>query len=93
MAESTLDIPVIDITDTGHAIGDSLVQAAAKFGFVFVRDCGVDIPPEEINSIFMIVRSNMLNRIISYLPAFCNSLKSSLHLRLKRRFSARLLKM
>ena len=59
MVESKFDIPVIDITNIEYVIGDSLVQAAAKFGFVFVRDCGIDIPHKEIDSIFMVVRNSL----------------------------------
>lgn len=50
-------IPVIDISGSSEPdIAKQLVDAAATFGFVYVKSEGKDIPVEAIDSIFRLVR-------------------------------------
>jgi len=51
-AEADVQIPVIDIADPTLKTGEELVDAATRYGFVFVRNQGSDISPPEIDRIF-----------------------------------------
>ncbi len=48
-------IPVIDLSEPESEVAKQLVDAAATFGFVYVRSLGKDIPVEDIDSIFALV--------------------------------------
>jgi isopenicillin N synthase-like dioxygenase len=53
----TVQIPVIDISGPlpESEIGEQLVDAAATYGFVYVKNEGKDIPIQAIDSIFDLV--------------------------------------
>lgn len=52
-------IPIIDIDISGTTqeseVAEKLVDAAARYGFVYVRNQGKDIPIEAINNMFSLV--------------------------------------
>jgi isopenicillin N synthase-like dioxygenase len=54
-------IPVIDISGSlpEADVAKQLVDAAATYGFVYVKSEGRDIPVEAIDSIFQLVRQQL----------------------------------
>lgn len=53
-------IPIIDISAEGAdelQIARALVDAAAEFGFVYIKNTGKEIPVEQIENAFAVVRS------------------------------------
>ena len=51
-------IPIIDISDAAAdqaQLASSLVEAAAEYGFVYVRNTGRDLAAEQIDKAFEIV--------------------------------------
>jgi isopenicillin N synthase-like dioxygenase len=63
MAES--DIPVIDISDPSSQVAQQVLDAASTHGFLFIKNDGITIPPNDINDMFALVRHSVLT-IISY---------------------------
>jgi isopenicillin N synthase-like dioxygenase len=57
----TAQIPVIDISGglPEAEVGRALVDAAATYGFVYVRNEGKDIPVAAIDRMFELVRPSM----------------------------------
>lgn len=60
-------IPVIDLTGPESEVAKQLVDAAATYGFVYIKSLGKDIPVEAIDGIFdlvslvIILRTKLLN--------------------------------
>jgi len=54
---NTTEIPVIDIagTSTNPTVAKALLDAAATYGFVYIKSQGKDIPIEDIDSVFELV--------------------------------------
>ena len=54
----SLQIPVIDISGPAseESIADQLVNAAKVHGFVYIRNLGRDVPSEDIDRAFQLVR-------------------------------------
>ena len=54
---STGLIPVIDISGSTpeEEVADQLVEAATKYGFVYIKNEGKDIPVDAIDNIFSLV--------------------------------------
>jgi isopenicillin N synthase-like dioxygenase len=52
------EIPIIDLSgsDSQDEVARKLVEAAATFGFVYIKNEGKDIPVEAINKTFSLVR-------------------------------------
>ena len=50
-------IPVIDISNVNDEVGETLVEAASKWGFVYIRSHGLDMTAETVNHVFDIVGS------------------------------------
>jgi isopenicillin N synthase-like dioxygenase len=48
-------IPVIDISGAEQTVAKQLVDAAATFGFVYIKSLGKDIPVDAIDSTFALV--------------------------------------
>jgi isopenicillin N synthase-like dioxygenase len=48
-------IPVIDLSGPEQTVAKELVDAAATYGFVYIKSLGQDIPVEAIDSIFALV--------------------------------------
>lgn len=48
-------IPVIDLSGPETEVAKQLVDAAATYGFVYVKSQGKDIPIEDIDNIFALV--------------------------------------
>lgn len=74
---SSLQIPVVHVNTTrtsSEQTSRQLVDAAARFGFVFVSGHGLDFDAAKIDEIFALVRSRLGDR------AFTFSRKSILHL-------------
>lgn len=56
MAAVSADIPLIDINAGDQAtVAKQLVDGAEKHGFIYIRNCGKDIPVGQINRTFEIV--------------------------------------
>jgi len=56
MGSITGEIPVIDISGSPEAgVAKKLVNAAATYGFVYVKSEGKDIPIEAIDHVFQLV--------------------------------------
>jgi hypothetical protein len=53
----TNQIPVINLSGPEAEVAKQLVDAAATYGFVYVKSLGKDIPVEDIDSIFAMVTS------------------------------------
>lgn len=52
-----LQIPVIDISHADEATGEEMVDAAARYGFLYIRVNGIDVPPQFVDRMFELVRS------------------------------------
>ena len=52
----TVDIPVIDIAPTNHDAPKQLLDAATKYGFVFVENDEAIIPAKDIDQLFSLSR-------------------------------------
>ena len=48
-------IPVIDISNPSEAIAQQVLDAASKHGFLYIKNDGVTIPPQDIDDMFKIV--------------------------------------
>ncbi|KAI9816835.1 MAG: hypothetical protein M1827_001480 [Pycnora praestabilis] len=47
-----VQIPVIDITESTDAVGDALLDAVKTYGFVFIKNLGLDFKPQEVKRTF-----------------------------------------
>jgi hypothetical protein len=58
MADSPIELPVIDISNPHDpAVGKAMLDAAAKYGFLYVNSKGTDFTVEDVNRGFELVRS------------------------------------
>ena len=55
-------IPVIDISSPSLDVAEDILEAASTYGFVFVKNHEVGIPPEDIQRMFDLVYSISLAR-------------------------------
>jgi hypothetical protein len=55
-------IPVIDISSPSLDVAEDILEAASTYGFVFVKNHEVGIPPEDIQRMFDLVYSICLAR-------------------------------
>lgn len=69
-ASDVVDIPVIDISASNAQAASELVEAAAKYGFVFVKNNDAGIAPKEV--------ADMFNLVFSYLVALCKFLSHTM---------------
>jgi hypothetical protein len=52
-----IELPVIDISDPHDpAVGKAMLDAAAKYGFLYVNSKGSDFTPKDVNHAFDLVR-------------------------------------
>ncbi|KAI9759231.1 MAG: hypothetical protein M4579_002519 [Chaenotheca gracillima] len=51
-----MDIPVIDVASVNSQTGRELVDAAEKYGFIFIKNRGLDISTSEVDRIFELSR-------------------------------------
>jgi hypothetical protein len=58
--DESVQIPVIDISPSNPNASTQLVEAAASYGFVFVKNNEAGIPPGDVDNIFQIVDSHHL---------------------------------
>ena len=65
---TTSQIPVIDISGSipEARVAKELIDAAATYGFVYIRNLGKDIPVEAINKAFELVRMSLNEKIVFY---------------------------
>lgn len=49
-------IPVIDISNTSKEVAQQVLDAASKYGFLYIKNDGVTISPEDIDNMFKLVR-------------------------------------
>jgi ubiquinone/menaquinone biosynthesis C-methylase UbiE len=49
------EIPVIDISSASLEVADEVLHAASTHGFLFIKNDGVTIPPEDIDEMFRLV--------------------------------------
>lgn len=54
-SKDQIDLPVLDISTPNAQVGRELVDAAVRYGFVFIRNQGSEIPPTEIDQAFELV--------------------------------------
>lgn len=84
-------IPVIDISGSipQAEVAKQLVDAAATYGFVYVKNQGKDIPVEVIDGIFQLVRLSFSTRSPSitriYLTYLSNVVEELLQLTTRRK--------
>jgi len=52
----TGQIAVIDLSGPEETVARELVDAAATYGFVYIKSLGKDIPVESIDNIFALAR-------------------------------------
>jgi len=55
MGQETSPIPVIDISEPSEQTGHDLVDAAARYGFIFIKSKSVGISADVINQMFALV--------------------------------------
>lgn len=65
MAETTavgaaIQLPVINISEATPAVGKAMIDAAAKYGFLYVDSEGCGIPAEDVDAAFDMVRHDPL---------------------------------
>jgi hypothetical protein len=54
-----IELPVIDISDPHDpAVGKAMLDAAAKYGFLYVNSKGSDFTPKDVDHAFGLVRMN-----------------------------------
>ena len=63
-------IPIIDISESDKDIPAKLVDAAATYGFVYIKSVGLDFTREIIDHVFALVC------LLPYFPARCHQLMS-----------------
>ncbi len=62
----SIEIPVIDISNPTDEIARQVLDAASTHGFLFIKNDGVAIPPQDIDEMFKLVsRRWMTNSIHS----------------------------
>lgn len=49
-------IPVIDISQPSVGVARQVLDAASTYGFLFIKNDGVTIPPNAIDDMFRLVR-------------------------------------
>ena len=54
-------IPVIDISTPSPDVAQQVLHAASTFGFLFIKNDGVTMPPEDIGNMFELVRPHGTN--------------------------------
>jgi hypothetical protein len=50
-----VQIPVINISDPAEDVGEALVHAAAKYGFIYVESKGTGFTPGHVDRAFELV--------------------------------------
>lgn len=57
----TVQLPVVDISGSSPEaeIAKELVEAASRYGFVYIKSLGRDIPVEAIDNIFSLVNTTV----------------------------------
>ena len=53
--QNKLELPIINISSLDEDIGELLVAAAAKYGFVYIKSTGLGIGAETVDKIFALV--------------------------------------
>jgi isopenicillin N synthase-like dioxygenase len=48
-------IPVIDISDLSQQVAQQVLEAASTHGFLYIKNDGVTIPPQDIDDMFKLV--------------------------------------
>lgn len=56
--QKAVNIPVIDILNADAQVGEQLVDAVVRWGFVFIKAHGSGFTPDIIDNMFQIVSSN-----------------------------------
>jgi len=49
------DIPVIDVSQPSDDVARQVLEAASTHGFLFIKNDGVTIPPQDIDDMFKLV--------------------------------------
>jgi isopenicillin N synthase-like dioxygenase len=49
-------LPVLDISVPNHEIAGHLVETISQYGFVYIKNHGLDLPPQEIDDMFQLVQ-------------------------------------
>lgn len=53
--DGKVQIPVLDISPSNSEASRQIVEAAAHYGFIFIKNNGAGIPPQEIAAMFQLV--------------------------------------
>jgi isopenicillin N synthase-like dioxygenase len=48
-------IPVIDISNPSSDVAQQVLNAASTHGFLFIKNDGITIPPQDIDAMFQLV--------------------------------------
>lgn len=70
------DIPVIDISNPSDVVARQVLEAASTHGFLFIKNDGVTIPPQDIDDMFKLV--GLCTQIDTHPRLMISSPKSSL---------------
>ena len=60
-----LQIPVIHISQADESTGNEMVDAAARYGFLYVRAAGTDFTPRIVDSTFELVSNPLYSSTTS----------------------------
>lgn len=52
------DIPVIDVSSPSEEVAQQVLEAASKNGFLYIKNDGAIIPPQDIDDMFRLVTYN-----------------------------------
>lgn len=55
MGQEASPIPVIDISEPSKRTGHELVEAAARYGFIFIKSKSVGISADALDQLFALV--------------------------------------
>lgn len=54
------NIPVIDVSNPSEKVAQQVLEAASKNGFLYIKNDGAIIPPQDIDDMFRLVTHNQL---------------------------------
>jgi isopenicillin N synthase-like dioxygenase len=55
MSHERGSIPVIDVSNPSEAVAQQVLEAASKHGFLYIKNDGVTIAPQDIDEMFKLV--------------------------------------
>lgn len=58
------DIPVIDVSNPNAEVARQILDAASTHGFLFIKNDGLTIPPQDIDDMFRLVSARICSTIL-----------------------------